>query len=97
LHAGKLYEIQWFQRALYPGVMGAERRSSPGPVSRRAEEVKVNMQSIKGVNSAPAAMDFDFNKAMVSEESGRAAGAAGCRENRAHAVDSCQALVWGAV
>ena len=69
----------------------------PGPVSRRAEEVKVNMQSIKGVNSAPAAMDFDFNKAMVSEESGRAAGAAGCRENRAHAVDSCQALVWGAV
>jgi hypothetical protein len=34
---------------------------------------------------------------MASEESGRAAGAAGCREDRAHAIDACQALVRGAV
>src|SRR5262245_58296504 len=58
---------------------------------------KVNMQSIKGVNAAPAAADFDFNKELASEESGRAAGAAGCREHRAHAVDACQALARGAV
>jgi hypothetical protein len=35
-----------------------------------------------------AATDFDFNKAMASEASGRAAGAAGGREDRAHAVDA---------
>jgi hypothetical protein len=57
----------------------------------------VNMQSIKGVISAPAATDFDFHKAMASEESGRAAGAAGCRENRAHAVDARPTSAGGAV
>ena len=35
-----------------------------------------------------AATDFDFNTEMASEESGRAAGAAGGREDQAHAVDA---------
>jgi NADH:quinone reductase (non-electrogenic) len=35
-----------------------------------------------------AATDFDFNKEMASEASGRAAGAAGGREDQAHAVDT---------
>lgn len=35
-----------------------------------------------------AATDFDFNQELASEASERAAGAAGCREDRAHAVDA---------
>ena len=47
--------------------------------------------------TGPAATDFDFNKAMASEESGRAAGAAGCREDRAHAVDAPPTSAGGTV
>jgi NADH:ubiquinone reductase (H+-translocating) len=47
--------------------------------------------------TGPAVTDFDFNKEMASEESGDAAGGAGCSEDPAHAANARPTSAGGAV